>query len=157
MTSRSNQPPSGEALTYLLVDSVFMLASATHAQVTDLMADLDLTTALANALWMLEPGAEAPSMRELGSLLRCDPSTVTFIADRLDEKGLVEREVDPANRRVKRLVLTAKGRRVRARLTEAMTTRSPLAGLTTAEQRQLLSLIRKVLPEKEAKAPLELD
>jgi DNA-binding MarR family transcriptional regulator len=148
MAKRTDQQLSGESLTYALVDSVFGLASASHAQVADLMAELDITTALANALWKLDPTGPAPSMRDLGTMLRCDPSTVTFIADRLHERDLVTREVDPSNRRVKRLVLTAKGRKVRAKLTEAMTTRSPIAGLTQDEQRQLLALIRKVLPRE---------
>ena len=40
-------------------------------------------------------------MRHLASLLKCDPSNVTFLVDRLEERGLVERQTDPADRRVK--------------------------------------------------------
>jgi MarR family transcriptional regulator, organic hydroperoxide resistance regulator len=148
MAKRAEPQISGESMTYALVDSIFKLASATQAQVASLMSELDITSALADALWKLDPAQPPPSMSALGMMLRCDPSSVTFVADRLNEKGLVVREVDESNRRVKRMVLTAKGRKVRATLTEAMTTRSPIAQLTQEEQRQLHSLIRKVLPRE---------
>jgi MarR family transcriptional regulator, organic hydroperoxide resistance regulator len=152
MVRPSTPQLSGEALAYALVDSIFKLSSTTQAQVSDLMAELEITTPLANALWKLDPTHEAPSMRDLGEMLRCDPSTVTFLADRLHERGLITREVDDANRRVKRLVLTPKGQNVRTRLTEAMTTRSPIAGLSEDEQRQLHALIQKALAEEPAGA-----
>jgi MarR family transcriptional regulator, organic hydroperoxide resistance regulator len=148
MAMRAAPRLSGEILTYALVDSIFKLSSANQAQVSDLMAELDITTALANALWKLEPAQQAPSMRDLGMMLRCDPSTVTFLADRLHERGLITREVDESNRRVKRIVLTTKGRKVRTRLTEAMTTRSPIARLSEDEQRQLHALIHKALAQE---------
>lgn len=145
MTKRADPPLSEEALTYALVDSIFQVAAANHAQVADLMAELDITTALANALWKLDPQEPPPSMRDLGVMLRCDPSTVTFLAERLHSRGLVARDVDPTNRRVKRLSLTDKGRKVRAKLTETMIARSPIAQLSQKEQRQLLALIAKAL------------
>ena len=52
-------------------------------------------------------------MKELGKELRCDPSFVTAIADGLEERGLVRREVDPEDRRAKNLVLTSKGATLR--------------------------------------------
>jgi hypothetical protein len=58
-------------------------------------------------------------MREVAARLGCDPSTVTFLADRLQERELVERRVNPANRRSNTLALTPKGARVRHRLVEA--------------------------------------
>ncbi|MBL8958197.1 MAG: MarR family transcriptional regulator [Myxococcaceae bacterium] len=132
-----------ERLTYSLVDSLFAISGATMAQVSELMGTLGLTTALADALWQLDPEQPAPSMRELAVRLRCDPSTLTFVADRLAKKQLLKREVEPGNRRIKRLVLTAKGAAVRAKLTAAMTRSSPLARLSPAEQRQLLALLTR--------------
>jgi MarR family transcriptional regulator, organic hydroperoxide resistance regulator len=142
--TKGTEPLSEESLTYELVDSIFRVAAASHAQVADLMAELDITTALANVLWKLDPREPLPSMRDLGVMLRCDPSTVTFMVERLHAKGLVSREVDPENRRVKRISLTAKGRKVRVRLIDAMIRRSPIAQLSGEDQRQLLALISKV-------------
>jgi DNA-binding MarR family transcriptional regulator len=84
-------------------------------------------------------------MRELARSLRCDPSTVTFLADRLEQRGLVTRTVDPANRRVKILALTDSGHQARRRLVEAMTAGSPLARLTPDDQRSLRTLLSKAM------------
>ena len=67
------------------------------------------------ALQQLNP--EGPeSMRHLAPCLQVDPSAITGLVDRLEAKGLVERRVDPEDRRVKALVLTPRGRRVRTHL-----------------------------------------
>lgn len=137
---------AGEPLVYALVDLTLGLADRTQAVITDVLAELGLTQALADALWQLDPAAPLPSLRALAARLRCDPSTVTFLADRLEAGHFATRRVDPANRRVKILRLTPHGRRARRRLVEAMVTRSPLAQLTPDEQRQLHRLLLRTLP-----------
>ncbi len=134
-----------ESLLYELLDLGFALADRTNELIADVLRELELTIPLANALWKLNPGAPAPSMREVAASLRCDPSTVTFLADRLEERGLVQRRVNPANRRSNTLVLTPKGVKVRRKLVEAMATRSPMARLSTVEQRQLHRLLSKAI------------
>ena len=134
-----------EDLVYGLLDLGFALADRSNELVADVLRELGLTVRLANALWKLDPGAPAPSMREVAAGLRCDPSTVTFLADRLEERGLAERRANPANRRSNTLVLTPKGVRVRQRLVEAMVTRSPMARLSAEEQRQLHHLLSKAI------------
>jgi MarR family transcriptional regulator, organic hydroperoxide resistance regulator len=52
-------------------------------------------------------------MGELARQLFCDNSNITGIVDRLEERDLVERKPDEHDRRVKLLVLTSEGRRVR--------------------------------------------
>lgn len=74
-----------------------------------------------------------------------DVQTVTGLADRLQGWGLIERVVNPANRRSNTLVLTPKGVKVRRRLVEAMSTRSPIARLSAVEQRQLHHLLSKAM------------
>jgi DNA-binding MarR family transcriptional regulator len=134
-----------EALVYELIDRTVGLADVTNALITGVLRKLDLTHALANALWQLDPAADAPSMRQMAGALHCDPSTVTFLADRLEERQLATRTVDPQNRRVRTLVLTPKGREVRKHLVTAMIAHSPMTRLTTSEQRRLLSLLNKAL------------
>jgi MarR family transcriptional regulator, organic hydroperoxide resistance regulator len=134
-----------ESLLYALVDLGFALADRTNELIAGVLRELGLSVPLANALWKLNPGGTAPSMREMAASLRCDPSTVTFLADRLEERGLVERVVNPANRRSSTLVLTPKGVRVRRRLVEAMATRSPMARLSAVERRQLHHLLSKAM------------
>ncbi|MFD5629176.1 hypothetical protein [Streptomyces sp. NPDC127072] len=43
---------------------------------------------MADALWQLDPDAPAPSIRQMAARLQCDPSTVTFLADRLMTKAM---------------------------------------------------------------------
>lgn len=84
-------------------------------------------------------------MRELAVELRCDPSNITGIADRLEQRELVRREPDPADRRVKLLVATSRGKRVRRDLEAALRQTSPfLSTLTVEELRTLRLLLTKV-------------
>ncbi|MCA2180072.1 MarR family transcriptional regulator [Nonomuraea glycinis] len=130
---------------YDLIDLTMGLAGRTQALVTEVLAELDLTHALANAIWQLGGARTPPSMRELAHDLRCDPSTVTFLADRLEQRGLVTRTVDPTNRRIKILALTDSGHLARRRLVEAMTLGSPLARLSPDDQRMLRTLLSKAM------------
>ena len=72
-----------------------------------------LSTAQVNALLTLEPG-EAVPMRSLAARLDYDASNLSVLVDRLERRGAVERRPDPGDRRVKALVLTAEGERLRA-------------------------------------------
>ena len=49
------------------------------------------------------------SMRELAERLYLDPSNLTALVDRLEDLGLVQRQADADDRRIKRLVITEKG------------------------------------------------
>jgi DNA-binding MarR family transcriptional regulator len=104
---------------------------------------LGLTPAGARALLQLDPDAPLPT-RNLAERLCCDPSNVTAFVDRLEESGLVERRVDPDDRRVKTLAVTRKGRQVRAEMASIIDRHTPsLLSLTGAERRTLLDLLNK--------------
>jgi len=148
---------ASESLIYSLSELTFDLANQTNAVIGELLAQLDLTAPLANALWHLDPSAPTLSMRELASRLSCDPSTVTFLADRLEERGLLQRRVDPKNRRVKLLTLTTKGRRARGALVERMATGSPIARLPVRDQQQLHRLLAKALGRQLDSGPHVVD
>jgi DNA-binding MarR family transcriptional regulator len=87
---------------------------------------------------------EPRPMGELAKQLACDNSNVTWITDRLEERGLVERQPAPHDRRVRLLVLTEKGRRLRdeiaARLAEPPTA---IAALAPDELRALRDVLRR--------------
>ena len=51
-------------------------------------------------------------VRELAGLLGAEVSTVTGLADQLADRDLVQRQPDPRDRRVRRLVLTPDGDRL---------------------------------------------
>jgi MarR family transcriptional regulator for hemolysin len=56
------------------------------------------------------------SQKALAGRFRVDGATITHHVDRAEAKGLVRRQVDPADRRVRRLELTADGKRLYRRL-----------------------------------------
>jgi MarR family transcriptional regulator, organic hydroperoxide resistance regulator len=53
--------------------------------------------------------------------MHCDASYATALADRLEERGLVERRVSATDRRVRELVPTAEGLAAQKRLRAAFT------------------------------------
>ena len=88
---------------------------------------------------------EPRSMSDLAGAMHCDASYVTQLADRLEEADLVEREPDPDDRRVKRLVLTAKGEDTRQELVNRVHSSTPaLAGLDEQAQLEFLTLLRSL-------------
>jgi DNA-binding MarR family transcriptional regulator len=82
--------------------------------------------------------------REAALQLGYDPSNITALADALEAKGLVERRLDPADRRVKTLARTAEGERLVRELDESLSDPPESLGrLSPDEQRQLLRLLSK--------------
>ena len=97
--------------------SVSALFLAERPRINAELGEIGLHPVQALALRFLEPGEPRP-MSALAGLLRCDASNVTNIADRLESAGLVERRPAEQDRRVKTLVLTPLGERVRARVAD---------------------------------------
>jgi MarR family transcriptional regulator, organic hydroperoxide resistance regulator len=106
-------------------------------------SELDLHPAQAGAL--LQLAAPLP-MNELAGTLGCDNSNVTGLVDRLEARGLVTRRPSAEDRRVKHVVLTAAGRRLRDQMLDHVGhPPEGLERLSAAEQRQLRDLLRRVL------------
>lgn len=85
------------------------------------------------------------AMRHLAELLACDASNVTGIVDRLEARELVRREVDPADRRIKNVLLTELGeqtvRQIRAELMSSLTGLEQLGEDERAVFQQLLARV----------------
>ncbi|MDP9224300.1 MAG: MarR family transcriptional regulator, partial [Actinomycetota bacterium] len=90
-------------LTEEIIDLVFEFVGRMGAHLDRCAAEFDLSHPQALALLRLE---QPRPMRDLAERLRCDASNITGIVDRLETRGLVKRQVDGADRRVKNLVLT---------------------------------------------------
>ena len=146
-------PASSAVLPLLdqLVEQAYTFSAAIGRWSATILAELELTEALGDVLWQLGAVGQAVPMRDLADRLQCDPSNVTFLADRLEERGLIERRPDLSDRRVKLLALTTAGLAVRTRIVQAAATRSPLARLSPADQQRLCRLLDKCLqPEPPA-------
>jgi len=98
------------------------------------------------ALLVLPPD-ETVSMRELARRLGCDNSYVTALVDTLESRGLAVRQPHPTDRRVKVIVLTARGREL-ARRAQLADTTPPVAfsQLSEDEIATLRDLLRKLDP-----------
>src|SRR6266540_365829 len=99
--------------------------------------------AVAAEAWLLVLDRDEP--RAMGSLAQawhCDASNVTWMVDRLQERGLVERRTRPTDRRVKAVVLTELGSRTKAEV--LATLYEPPAGLRGLD-RPDLDALRDVL------------
>ena len=113
----------------------------------DISRHLDLTPGELQALKALDPDHPQP-MGALAGELRCDASNITWLADRLEARGLVERHTAPADRRVKTLALTEAGRAVRVQIAEHFRTPPPeLLALPVHELRALRHLLHKCIEE----------
>ena len=105
----------------------------------------DLAPGQLGALRELDP-EDPPTMGEVARALACDSSNVTGIVDRLEQRGLVERQPGRDDRRVKHLVLTAEGATVRDEVCRRMSEPpDALLNLTDDEATQLRDLLRKAL------------
>jgi DNA-binding MarR family transcriptional regulator len=116
-----------------------------RASLPPLAAELALSPAQCHVLHLIEPDRPIP-MGQLAETLACDASNVTGLVDRLESRGLVRRRPSTADRRVKVLVLTPTGSRLRALLVERMTAPpATLERLSLREQRALMRILRRLL------------
>ena len=108
-------------------------------------AEFDLKPGQAQALQQLQPNLPM-TMGDVARGIRCDPSTITGIADRLEERGLVRREPSEKDRRVKSLVLTKSGEALRRKLLLRLAdVPEELARLPEGKQRELRRLLQETL------------
>ena len=116
-----------------------------HDRVHRVCDELKINPGLMKAMFQLDPD-QPKSMRALAGEWHCDASYVTALVDGLEERGFVERQLSPDDRRVKLVVFTPEGRKGRERLFEVM--HEPptfFKALTAAEQRQLRDLLAKMV------------
>ena len=124
-----------------LAQAAYEFHARLERELHEALVELELTDALADALWQLDPALGPLSRRELAERLRCDPSNVTFLVDRLERKRLVTRARAAGDRRVRALALTAAGSQARTRLITTVARSSMFRRLTAAQQRQLAELL----------------
>ena len=106
------------------------------------LAELHLTSPQAMLLHHLD---DPLPMNEVAGKLHCDPSNVTGIVDRLEARGLIERQHLTKDRRVKHLALTAEGRRLRRRVETILSSAPGLSTLPAADQAALQDLLERSL------------
>lgn len=147
-TSSSRTPsPRVDPLTREVVELIGTVVARYHEEYEEAAAEHALTGAQARVLGLLF--IEPMPMRRIAQKLKCEPSNITGIVDRLEARGLVERRPDPADRRVKLAAPTAEGEEVARGLRDSLDfAREPLAGLSREERLALRGLLRRMLGEE---------
>ena len=147
MDERPASPPGAdqEDFAYLLVQLGLHLAR----QFGERLAPLGLEPRHAGMLTRLA-AHEGLSQQALGELTGLNPTRMVFLVDELEQRGLVERRRNTADRRSYALYLTAHGRDA-LRQVQAAGSRHQAeigASLTQAERIQLASLLRRLATEQ---------
>ncbi|OEV12163.1 hypothetical protein AN218_09635 [Streptomyces nanshensis] len=136
-----------DPVTREVVDLIGTVVARYHEEYELAAADHSLTGAQARVLALL--AREPTPMRQVARQLKCEPSNVTGIVDRLESRGLAVRRSDPVDRRVKLAAATEDGVETAGRLRAALDfANEPLAGLTPAERCVLRGLLQRMLGEE---------
>lgn len=153
MQPRTTYIPPAEGIERLLdcqlvTEIEFLTARARalgSAKANALLAPLDLKIRSYAVLSLACSGA-APSQRELAEFLLLDPSQIVALVDGLEQRGLVQRETDPQDRRSKVIKGTEEGRQLLARAAVAtqQAEDQAMSNLTASERVQLRELLRRI-------------
>ncbi len=139
-------PPSADLrlvqeVTWLMI----AMTARLQANFAAIAAETGLTPTQAKLLMQLQP-SEALPMRVLAERLSYDPSNLTGVADKLEQRGAVERRPDANDRRVKALVITAEGVRLRDAFWQRLVSDpGPLGHLSRAQLTRLKDALTKAL------------
>lgn len=121
-------------------------------QVDNRLAEHDLTYAQWLPLFKLVMNECPNTMATLSRELGIDPGAMTRSLDRLEAKGLVQRERSATDRRVVHITLTPAGREVAAHVPPVLSAvlNQHLVGFSADEWQTLLTLLRRMLSNAEA-------
>ncbi|MFC1400148.1 MULTISPECIES: MarR family winged helix-turn-helix transcriptional regulator [Streptacidiphilus] len=133
-----------DPLSLEVVDLMANLVALFHKEYEEAASARSLTGAQAKVLALLRRGPMP--MRQIAQTLSCEPSNITGIVDRLELRGLVARQADPDDRRIKRVAATEAGRTASEELRESLNfARAPLAALEPTEREQLRDLLQRIV------------
>jgi MarR family transcriptional regulator, lower aerobic nicotinate degradation pathway regulator len=124
----------------------FRLWRASHTRTAQSLGSIGLSPALFAVLNVL--GArDGTIQQQLSTDMGMDPSAMVKLINELEEAGFAERRRRPNDRRAWEVTITPKGRRTlqRAKRLASDVEDEVLAGLNTADRRQLMTLLRRAL------------
>ncbi|MFM9369714.1 MarR family winged helix-turn-helix transcriptional regulator [Streptomyces sp. Da 82-17] len=141
----TSRTPRTDPLTLEVVELIGSVVNRYHDAYERAAAKHSLTGAQARVLGLLS--LEPMPMRRIAQKLKCEPSNITGIVDRLESRGLVERRPDPADRRVKLAAPTEEGARTARELRDGLDdfAREPLGSLSREQRVSLRDLLQQML------------
>jgi DNA-binding MarR family transcriptional regulator len=150
----ATSPTTDDPVTEFAGQLFFRLWRVLHLRTAVALESLGLTTALFALLNVLGT-REGAIQQELGSAMGVDPSTMVSLIDQLEAAGLANRRPRPTDRRAREVVITPKGRRVleQARQLAMEVEDVVLRGLSDAERRRMLALLRRAVDSAPPQSP----
>lgn len=149
MPGKHNRSPEGDSVALPLSDDAsFLLARANALSLAATNRTLESfgLKARSYSVLALAAAADRMSQRDFASYLRLDPSQVVALVDDLQDRGLVERQTAPDDRRANVIVATSAGRglasEAHALLRDAED--ALLSELDDTERTSLAALLRKI-------------
>jgi len=106
---------------------------------------IGLTRAQCSVLFRLSM-QEGLNQARLAELMEMEPISLARLVDRMEQAGWIERRADPADKRARRLYMTAKAKPVYERMMEVgLETRGEaLAGISQADRDRIVDLLIQV-------------
>lgn len=128
---------------------VLTLATHLRTRMDQRLAEVGLTTAQASVLTFVTASEQPPTLGEAARSLGTSHQNARQVVAALERKGMIEVRPDPADGRVRRLAVTAQVSQAFAGrdLADHQEVARWLSALTDDEQRQAVSLLRRVLKE----------
>ena len=113
------------------------------------IATIDLNPPLFRVLNLID-AAEGTSQQAIGAAAEIPPSRMVALVDELEQRGLVERRPYPADRRVRALYVTRRGRQTLARGRRiAKDHEEELThGMSAPDRKRLVGLLQKIVDEQ---------
>lgn len=147
MPPPSPSPEPTTPLSYAVIQLLVAMSGRLSQHFTVRAAELGLSAAEGKVLLALEPDAIL-SMRALARRLGYDASNLTGIIDKLEDRGAVQRQPDPSDRRVKNIVPTGEGARIRNGLAQRLRgDAGPVSALTEPELHDLRALLIRAMDD----------
>ena len=138
-----------------LVVAVSRALRRIHAETDVLLRERGVTTAQFAVLELLLHRGEQ-SVGEIGERILMTPGNLTVVIRNLERCGLIVRKPDPADRRVGRISLSAKGRKLIGSLfpEHERAVRRSLAVLSEGEKRTVVRLMNRVVKQNGRVRPM---
>jgi DNA-binding MarR family transcriptional regulator len=148
-TKAPTSKPSGRSAAREAWELIFELFSRYKPTMLAIQDEYGLRPPMVFALKELD---DPKPMGRLAEILHCDGSNITWITDRLEERGYAERLADPKDRRVRLIALTDDGRRVRDEIDARLGEPPPeLHALSEPDLRALRDILSRALEGAEEK------
>jgi DNA-binding MarR family transcriptional regulator len=145
----SSDPIAGDRAPSSLAFLLSQVGIYAARRFSERIAEIDLHPPLFRVLNLVDV-AEGRSQQAIGEAIDVPPSRMVALVDELEQRGLVERRPNPADRRVHALYLTPMGRKTLARGREIARAHEEelTQGMAAADRKRLTQLLQKIVDEQ---------